>query len=146
MEDRLVKSLSRIPALMTGVLIAAWLISARPGFWWIQPVLWLAQFEVFHIIMHWIIFGLLAYLIRTHPTPRFQPRRRWAWACVLLGGLALELAQVAGSALPLRALLRGAVAFDLVMDAFGGWIGLRWAARQNRRPVSKGGAYGRAHR
>jgi hypothetical protein len=138
----------RIPALMTAVLVMAWLISARPGFWWMQPVLWLAQFEIFHILMHWAIFATLAYLVVTRDSFSPRTRRIWAWAGVMTGGLALEMSQVAGAGESLRALLRWGVAFDLVMDAFGGWIGLRWATLTTRRSIrrKKGGrVYVRAH-
>lgn len=131
----------RIPALMTAVLIMAWLISARAGYWWMQPLIWLARFELFHIVTHWAIFATLAYLVVTRDTISPHNRRLWAWVSVIAGGMALEMAQVAGSGAGLPALLRWGVVFDLVMDTFGGWIGLRCAALHNKRSIrrKKGG-------
>lgn len=99
-------------ALLLTAVTLAWMLSAKTGGWLFAPIQWLGQYEGFHLIGHWAIFGGIAWLARS------QGRAR-TWGYVLGGGLLLEIAQVMGGGWAANADTVRSALFDLGMDAAG---------------------------
>lgn len=102
-----------LPLVVLGVTLAlAWMISAHEGGWLLAPVRWLAEYEAFHLIAHWVIFGGIAWMTRSQ-----GHLRRWSF--VLIGGVLLELAQALGRGHLLNVWTLRASLFDLGIDCLG---------------------------
>ena len=103
------------------VILLAWIQSAKVNVPWLGVVSWLSRYEAAHIVGHIVIFGGVTLLL----THREDRRPALVWGSVLVGGVLLEVAQAlaADSSLTMH-LLQGST-FDLMIDAFGAWIGLR---------------------
>ena len=101
---------------LAGVLASGWSV------WWLAPIRWLGQYQVFHIVAHFTIFASLA----------VASRGAHLWIIALVGGLSIELAQVAVGGFALSRPLLLDCTFDLVVDIAGAlftWLVLAYRCR-----------------
>ncbi len=86
---------------------------------------WLAEYELFHLVMHILIFMLVTLAVGL-----WRERNIWLIVAVLLGGtLLIEGSQVISGAHPLNIFVVTAALYDLAVNAIGalsGWLLLSW--------------------
>jgi hypothetical protein len=107
------------PVFILIVVWMAWQLSAGSAPWWMGAVRWLGQYELFHVVAHFTIFGGVALLLGTGKGIETR-----AWGYALVGGLLLEIAQISAGGIPLSRHHLREVSFDLSVDLTGALVGL----------------------
>ena len=111
------------------VLVLAGLLARGWSTWWLLPLLWLGEFQLFHIVAHFSIFAGIVLLVAPHTRSAI-----WLWALILAGGVLVEFVQIAAGGFILTRPLLHDCLFDVLVDMTGAavsWLGL-WV-RQSLR-------------
>lgn len=110
------------PFLLGCVIVVAWMLNREVDIWFIQIGLYLAEYEVFHILMHLFIFGCVAVLMKSEK----MNRRRWMLmgGTVIAGAIGIEIAQVLADGFVVDAIIVWAALFDVIVDCIGVMVGL----------------------
>jgi hypothetical protein len=117
-------------AFLGVVLALAGLLAVHETIWWLAPVRWLSQYQIFHIAAHFSIFAGVVAL--------YGPQKPGAVWLVLGGGVLIELVQfVAGSRSWTMPTLLDSV-FDLAVDVTGAAVGWYVLTQHRHRKTAAG--------
>lgn len=110
------------PLLLGTVIVLAWMLNRGVDIWFIRIGLYLAEYEVFHILMHLLIFGSVPLLMGSGA---FTRKRQWImWRTVIVGAIGIEIAQVLADGFAVDARIIWEAVFDLIVDSIGVIVGL----------------------
>lgn len=91
----------------------------------LSALLWLGEFELFHLVMHILIFVLVTLAVGL-----WRERNLWLIVAALLGGtLLIEGSQVLSRGYTIDIFVLAAAFYDLVVNSIGaliGWLILGW--------------------
>jgi len=112
------------PGLLLFTAFAAWMLSSGRQTWWLNIIRDFAEYEVFHLVAHFCLFGAVGLLLGSAAGDVPWWGGWTAWGFVLAGTLLIEGAQLIAVRLPLGAPTLHAALRDLFVNSLGAASGI----------------------